>query len=400
MPEADQKRGPSRCSNPRNTGTHAVGGGAASGESNPGPTHYECPGHRPAVDEAGGLRIMQQHDVTRPDQLAQAGLVVFKRARIVLVLGGAEVVARERSAVQRVVKPLGDREERRIGVEHQPPSVDPRAASVSEQRLQHLRDATTVGSGIDIPHDPPGQMGTSPSGGRHEPLRPIPGQQRAEHLQRRSLDLDLPHRAMMSPTSGSWADEGAVDCHHDPVLGAESPLAHCGEPDGHIASRHRLVAEPSGDLCARVRLHHRRGRFGWLCPREPAPEKSDISVLLLEAGGSGRHPNVMIPAAFAKLFKTSRDWGYSYAAQPSVGGRELFTPAARCSAARPRLTRWSTSVAIAPTTTRGPPAMRRAGATTRFCRTSSSPNATSGSMTPSTAKAARYTSPTCARETR
>ena len=55
-------------------------------------------------------------------------------------------------------------------------------------------------------------------------------------------------------------------------------------------------------------------------------EQSDVSVLLLEAGGSGRHPNVMIPAAFAKLFKTGRDWAYSYQAQESVGGRELFTP--------------------------------------------------------------------------
>jgi choline dehydrogenase len=55
-------------------------------------------------------------------------------------------------------------------------------------------------------------------------------------------------------------------------------------------------------------------------------EQSDVSVLLLEAGGSGRHPNVTIPAAFAKLFKTGRDWGYSYEAQKAVGGRDLFTP--------------------------------------------------------------------------
>ena len=31
-------------------------------------------------------------------------------------------------------------------------------------------------------------------------------------------------------------------------------------------------------------------------------------VLLLEAGGKDRHPNIKIPAAFAKQFKTKLDW--------------------------------------------------------------------------------------------
>jgi hypothetical protein len=159
-----------------------------------------------AADEAGGLRIVQQHDVARPYLLREAGLVLVKDPRVVLVLGGTELGPGVHGAVQRVVNPLCDREELRVGVEHQPPGVDTRAAGVSEQRLQHLRDATAVGSGIDVPHDPAGQEGASPRSGRHEPLRPISGQQRAEHLERHSLDIDLSHRVMVAPTSGSRAD--------------------------------------------------------------------------------------------------------------------------------------------------------------------------------------------------
>jgi len=33
-------------------------------------------------------------------------------------------------------------------------------------------------------------------------------------------------------------------------------------------------------------------------------------VLLVEAGGSGRHLNVQIPAAFPKQFKTGRHWEF------------------------------------------------------------------------------------------
>ena len=39
-------------------------------------------------------------------------------------------------------------------------------------------------------------------------------------------------------------------------------------------------------------------------------EDPDVRVLVLEAGRSDRHPNVMIPAAFSSLFKTRWDWNY------------------------------------------------------------------------------------------
>jgi choline dehydrogenase len=55
-------------------------------------------------------------------------------------------------------------------------------------------------------------------------------------------------------------------------------------------------------------------------------ERRDTRVLLVEAGGSDRHPNVTIPAAFAKLFRTKRDWAFSTAPQAALGDRRLFWP--------------------------------------------------------------------------
>lgn len=49
-------------------------------------------------------------------------------------------------------------------------------------------------------------------------------------------------------------------------------------------------------------------------------------VMLLEAGGSHRHMNVRIPAAFSKLFKTARDWAYETTEQPTLNGRRVFWP--------------------------------------------------------------------------
>ena len=55
-------------------------------------------------------------------------------------------------------------------------------------------------------------------------------------------------------------------------------------------------------------------------------EDPGTRVLLLEAGGRGRHPNIMIPAAFAKQFKTRLDWAYETEPEPGAGGRSLFSP--------------------------------------------------------------------------
>jgi choline dehydrogenase-like flavoprotein len=49
-------------------------------------------------------------------------------------------------------------------------------------------------------------------------------------------------------------------------------------------------------------------------------------VLLIEAGGKGRHPNIMIPAAFAKQFKTKLDWELYTDPEPGCADRRLFCP--------------------------------------------------------------------------
>ncbi len=55
-------------------------------------------------------------------------------------------------------------------------------------------------------------------------------------------------------------------------------------------------------------------------------EDPTTSVLLVEAGGSGRHPNIAIPAAFPKQFHTALDWDYSTEPEPACDGRSLYIP--------------------------------------------------------------------------
>ncbi len=55
-------------------------------------------------------------------------------------------------------------------------------------------------------------------------------------------------------------------------------------------------------------------------------EDPAVSVTLLEAGGKGRHPNIAIPAAFAKQFRTKLDWELDTEPEPHCDGRSLYVP--------------------------------------------------------------------------
>ena len=55
-------------------------------------------------------------------------------------------------------------------------------------------------------------------------------------------------------------------------------------------------------------------------------EDGSTRVLLIEAGGRGRHPNISIPAAFPNQFHTGLDWDYATEPEPAVGGRSLYIP--------------------------------------------------------------------------
>jgi choline dehydrogenase len=53
---------------------------------------------------------------------------------------------------------------------------------------------------------------------------------------------------------------------------------------------------------------------------------ASVRVLLLEAGGKDRSPNIKIPAAFSKQFHTKLDWDYATEPEPFVDGRSLYVP--------------------------------------------------------------------------
>ena len=55
-------------------------------------------------------------------------------------------------------------------------------------------------------------------------------------------------------------------------------------------------------------------------------EDPSVRVLLLEAGGRDRSPNIKIPAAFAKQFHTKLDWDYATEPEPHVDDRSLYMP--------------------------------------------------------------------------
>ncbi|HLG64859.1 MAG TPA: choline dehydrogenase [Ktedonosporobacter sp.] len=55
-------------------------------------------------------------------------------------------------------------------------------------------------------------------------------------------------------------------------------------------------------------------------------EDPDVSVLLLEAGGPDDRPEIRMPIAFTKLFKTAYDWAYETQAQPQLQNRKIDWP--------------------------------------------------------------------------
>jgi len=59
-------------------------------------------------------------------------------------------------------------------------------------------------------------------------------------------------------------------------------------------------------------------------------EDPSARVTLLEAGGRDRHPNIKIPAAFAKQFRTKLDWDLDTEPEPHCDGRSLFVPRGKC----------------------------------------------------------------------
>lgn len=55
-------------------------------------------------------------------------------------------------------------------------------------------------------------------------------------------------------------------------------------------------------------------------------ENPETNVLLLEAGGPDDKTEIRIPAAFAKLFRTTYDWNYDTDPEPHMNGRRMYWP--------------------------------------------------------------------------
>ncbi|WP_410610177.1 GMC family oxidoreductase [Amycolatopsis sp. lyj-109] len=58
-------------------------------------------------------------------------------------------------------------------------------------------------------------------------------------------------------------------------------------------------------------------------------EDPDIRVCLVEAGPTDSHPNIQVPAAFAKLFRTQVDWDYDTHDEAHLNRRRVFLPRGR-----------------------------------------------------------------------
>ena len=53
-------------------------------------------------------------------------------------------------------------------------------------------------------------------------------------------------------------------------------------------------------------------------------ENRDVTVLVIEAGGSDRDPYIRIPLAWGRLFaRRAHDWGYDTQPEPALNGRVL-----------------------------------------------------------------------------
>jgi choline dehydrogenase len=58
-------------------------------------------------------------------------------------------------------------------------------------------------------------------------------------------------------------------------------------------------------------------------------EDPSTKVLLIEAGGSHKHMNVQVPAAFSTQFKTELDWEFYTEPEPHLDGRTIYHPRAK-----------------------------------------------------------------------
>ena len=176
--------------------------------------HMAHPDHvRPSRGQAGrqarGLWIVQHHDVARTHHRADRGHLVVHRRVVDGPLGCPEWATVAGHAVQPVMDALGDIEEGRLTVQHEPSRAHPLGCHVAEERMQQLGNPPALGRGIDVPPRASLEAG---DGRREHPLEDPEvvwiGQLR-EAVGAPGDDRHLVHRSIM-PTSGwGWGRRGA-----------------------------------------------------------------------------------------------------------------------------------------------------------------------------------------------
>ena len=212
----------------------------------------------PAFDhrgrEAGGLRIVDQDDVVRPDEREQLVGVLAQRLLVVFSLGVSECAAVAGRAVKPVVDALGDLEEGGVTLDHEPADVEAGAATVGEKGLQHLGDPAAGRGRVDVQHRPPSQQQLGCLGNRFVACGPVRADQ--------------------------WLEPRGVERLHVDLLDPGVLLdAHLVLP---ISSAHASTASQSRASLAGMRLRGKWSFAGSITPPNTAIERGSTSGTFLQ----------------------------------------------------------------------------------------------------------------------
>lgn len=184
--------------------------------------------------QAGGLGVVQDHDVARRherSQLAPGALgdrLIRGAGRVV---EGLPVAAR---AVEAVVQALGDLEERGVAAQHEPARVDARTARVGQQRAQHLGHAATDGRRVHAPHRAAGHQRARALGQGQQLVHAGLVEDRAEALEAERSDGDGRERVGAHGSNDATGGPDPIQPQSTAGgvrLSADARAAECGDDD-------------------------------------------------------------------------------------------------------------------------------------------------------------------------
>ena len=105
-------------------------------------------------DEPGRLRVVHDGDIARPHHRERAVEVPLRDRRVVRDLRGPERAEVAEVAVEPVVDPFRDLEERWVALEDQPPHLQVVRVQIAEVRAKEFRHPAAFGGGVDVPERP------------------------------------------------------------------------------------------------------------------------------------------------------------------------------------------------------------------------------------------------------